>query len=237
MPVDFRKTKAIWHRIYLEIVQMSTFSRNAVILGVALGACAHSSQHMNVTPAPADSSETRSWKMITVSGPYGKFEMPVPVLQIATNFVIDSTALREVQKQLTARISSIAREEAAALVGDSVRGIVHHPTQTIKPDLLGAVEFDNDSVGLNSSALTRLQGMARIAQGVPGAIELVSTEDGTGPAVFDVAVARARRVYLALTETNSRLLGRAVQMTVRTNPVLPGAPRAVPTVEVYIRPQ
>lgn len=200
------------------------------------------------TPTPsgqkaADPSE-REWKRITVGGPYGEFEMAVPVITISPandapgSIVVDSTALHEVEKRLTARMAGIARAQAGALF-DSVSAAPRsrNPAPLIRAGLLGEIPFEADSLRPTSEGTTRVQAVAGMLRELAGRIEVSATVAGTGAARFDVANARARRVYLALLEAQPGLAEREVQLTVRTYAVLPGAPVPLPVVGVYYSPQ
>lgn len=167
--------------------------------------------------------------------------MQVPALTIAgadgarTTVLVDSVALRQVERRLTARMGGIARAEASALKNDTTVRVVNprHLAEAIKPGLLGAIPFSSDSLSPTETGRERIASVAHLAKGLPGALEIVAETDGTGAVVFDVALARARLVYFALLESVPGLADREVVLTVRTHAVDPGAPRAAPTVSVF----
>lgn len=219
---------------------MSTVLTRTLIFSAMLGGCSRASlQRVAGLPAPAavaDSADTRAWKSIRVTGSYGSFDMPVPTLVLSSTgaVMIDSVAMQEVEKRLTARVGRIARSEAESLFSSQTSS--QFADAHIKANLLGTIEFDEDSVVLNSTANARVNAVGKIAAQLPGAIELSAAAQGTGAAQFDVALARARRVYLTLVNGNPVLGDRPVQLTVKTRPLPLGAPRVTPSVEVYIRP-
>lgn len=179
--------------------------------------------------------------MIIVDGAYGPIEMQVPAVKIAAAagarslVLIDSVALHQVERRLTARIANIARAEAAALQSNAAPPIMNprHLVEPIKPGLLGAIPFSADSLTPTAVGLERIVAVARLAEQLSGSLEIVVITQGTGAAVFDVAVSRARRVYSSLLESAPSLRDREVRLIVRTSAVNPGAPRASPVVEVY----
>jgi hypothetical protein len=197
-------------------------------------------------PAPTGSAAEadRAWKRIAVGGPYGGFEMAVPVISIApasgttNSIVLDSAALHEVEKRLTSRIAGIARAQASA-VFDSVSSAPpgRNPAPLIRTGLLGEIAFEEDVVLPTPEGVTRITAVAVLLRDLAGRIEVRAHIHGTGAARFDIAAARARRVYLALLEAEPGLAGREVELTARTIAVLPGAPVPQPVVAVYYTPQ
>jgi hypothetical protein len=150
---------------------MSTVFLRTALMALLVAACGRSAQPPR-QPIPAASSaattDTRSWQRITVDGPYGSFEMSVPVISIspaegaASSIVLDSVALREVEKRLTARIAGIARAQASALL-DSVstapRG--RNPAPVIRAGLLGEIAFAADSLLPTAEGARRVVGSRR----------------------------------------------------------------------------
>jgi hypothetical protein len=192
-------------------------------------------------PVPASAPEEREWKQITVSGPYGTFDVAVPVISISTaqngvsSIVIDSVALLELEKRLTARIAHIARAQAAALMVDTTekRFISRNPAPPIKPGLIGMIPFELDDIEPTAEGKRRIAAAAALLNDLPGAIQIVTAAHGTGGTQFGIANARASRVYLDLLTAEPRLARREVLVTIRTEAVLPGAPVPDPVVEVY----
>ncbi|HUP88432.1 MAG TPA: hypothetical protein VM100_03745 [Longimicrobiales bacterium] len=219
---------------------MSTLFTRILIISVILGGCSRASlRRVTGVPAPAaeaDSADSRSWKSIRVSGSYGSFDMLVPTLTLSSTdaVMIDSVAMQEVEKRLTARVGRIARSEAESLFSSQKSSRL--ADADIKTNLLGTIEFDEDSVVLNSVANARVNAVGKIAAQLNGTLEVLTTAQGTGAAQFDVALARARRVYLTLVAGNPALGERPVHLTIKTRTIPLGAPRVTPTVEVYIRP-
>jgi hypothetical protein len=226
---------------------MSTVFLRVAIMTVLVAACGRSAQPLRepVPAAPsADTTAARSWQRITVDGPYGTFAMAVPVISISpaegasSSIMLDSVALREVEKRLTARIAGIARAQASALL-DSVstapRG--RNPAPVIRAGLLGEIVFATDSLLPTAEGARRVVAIAAMLLELPGRVEISTVVSGLGAARFDVANARARRVYLALVEAEPSLAEREVLLTVRTRAMLPGAPVPHPVVEVYYTPQ
>lgn len=221
---------------------MSTLFPRIAILSLLLGCGGTAPGPVPVTPAPPDE---RAWKQITVSGPYGTFDVPVPVISLATaesaqgSILIDSIALVELEKRLTQRIGQIARAQAAALMVDTAhnRFIQRNPAPSIKPGLVATIDFDANSADPTVDSRLRISAASDLLYELPGSIHIVTAAHGTGGLQFDVANTRARRVYLDLLGAEPRLADREVVFTVRTRAVLPGAPVPDPVVEVYyLRP-
>lgn len=210
--------------------------RTVFFVTLMLSACGHSARLEQAQPAPSDSEHEREWKTITVNGSLGSMTMPIPAFTFDSDVVVDTVALREMEKRLTGRIASIAREQAEALAVERA-DVKAAESTSHETNLLGTIVFEADSISPAAAAIARIKAIGNLAQQLPGAVELTATADGTGAAVFDVAIARARRVYLALVESNPALAKRPVRLDVRTKTVEIGAPRAQPTVAIYIRPE
>lgn len=147
--------------------------------------------------------------------------------------MVDSVALRQIERQLTARIGSIARAQAASLLETSQPVVpLKNVAPKIRRGLLGTIEFAEKSV--DPVAADRAPAVARLAAELEGSIEVVAVASGTGAAVFDLALARARRVYLDLVAAVPGLGQREVVFTIRTIETLPGAPIPVQAVEILI---
>jgi hypothetical protein len=205
--------------------------------------CAHAPRTVfKASPAAPDSTTTtsRQWSLVTVSGSYGTFDIPVPVLAITpaagnhSTLLVDSVALREVERRVTARIARIARAEAAAL-RDTTPPMMppRTPAPAIQPGLLGTVTFEADSAKPSSEGLARIAAVAHLAAQIPGRIELIAHVEGTGGPLLDAAMLRARSVYLALLRAEPSLGQREVVLTVQTHIDVPGAPRQPATVQVF----
>jgi hypothetical protein len=170
--------------------------------------------------------------------------MAVPVISISpatgvtSSIIVDSVALHEVEKRLTARMSGIARAQASAVL-DSISPPPpgRNPAPAIRTGLLGEIAFEADFLLPTAHGVTRILAVAALLRDLEGRIEISAKVNGIGAARFDIANARARRVYLALLEAEPSLTGREVQLTVRTIAVLPGAPVPNPVVAVYYTPQ
>lgn len=227
---------------------MSTFFGRLTVVALFASGCASGPQPvLRAVPAAADSvpaPEVRSWQTVRVEGSYGDFEMRVPALRVvpasgsSSLLIVDSVAIEQVEKRLMARMAGIARAQAAAL-NDTTTAIspqARHLAPAIKPGLLGAVDFADGEVEPTLRSRERITAAARLAEKIPGELRLVARTDGTSPAVFDVAIARARRVYHDLVQAAPTLGEREMQLTVRTTAVLPGAPRTQGTVEIHVSP-
>jgi hypothetical protein len=170
--------------------------------------------------------------------------MAVPVIAISpaagttSSIVVDSAALHEVEKRLTARIAGIARAQASA-VFDSISSAPagRNPAPLIRTGLLGEIAFEEDFLLPTAEGVKRITAVAALLRDLPGRIDVRASVHGTGAARFDIANARARRVYLALLEAEPRLAEREVELTARTIAALPGAPVPHPVVAVYYTPQ
>ena len=208
------------------------------ILSLLLGCTRSAPPPVPVSPKPL---EERTWKQITVEGPYGTFEVAVPVISISTaqnaqgSILVDSVALLELEKRLTSRIAHIARAQAAALMVDTTatRFITRNPAPAIKPGLLASIPFELKDMVPSEEGRLRIGAAAAMLQELPGVIHIESVAHGTGGDHFDVASLRAHRVYLALLAAEPRLRDREFVYTVRTIEVLAGAPVPDPVVELY----
>ena len=212
------------------------------ILSLLLGCGGSAPNGEPASPAPRGE---RTWKQITVTGSYGEFDVAVPVITLSTaddgqgSIVIDSVALAELEKQLTARVAQIARAQAQSLLEDTseTRFIQRNPAPAIKQGLIAAVEFGVTSLEPTAEGKQRITAAARLLQDLPGTINITTIAAGTGRTFFDVANSRARRVYHDLLIAEPRLAEREVILTVRTQAVLIGAPVPDPVVEVYYSSQ
>lgn len=223
---------------------MSTFFLRCATFSLLAAGCAHAPPApIAAAPAAPDSAadaDGREWSRITVTGSYGTFDMRVPLVSIrsapgtSSVLLVDSVALRHVERRLTARIARVARAEAAAL-RDTTPPLMppRSPAPPIQPGLLGAVTFENESAELTAAARERITAMARLAAQLDGPIEVSAHAEGTGAALLDAALLRARVVYLALLRAVPALAQREVALAVRTHAAVPGAPRQPPAVEVF----
>jgi hypothetical protein len=170
--------------------------------------------------------------------------MAVPVISISpasgttSSIVLDSVALQEVEKRLTARMAAIARAQASALL-DSVATMRpgRNPAPRIRAGLVGEIGFEEDLLLPSADGIARITAVAALLRDLDGRIEISASVNGIGGARFDIANARARRVYLALLEAQPDLAERELLLSVRTHAVLPGAPVPNPVVAVYYTPQ
>ena len=227
---------------------MSTRILCSAFVVFTVAACSHVPQPFVAVPAPADSvaalQKTRQWTTVRIDGPYGAFDMPVPALTISpvagssVSLMLDSVALRQVERRLTTRIARVALDEAAALHNDSIASTStpHQPAPAIQPGLLGAIAFEADSLTLSPDAATRIAAVAQMAVQLDAPLTLISEIDGTGAAPTDAAMMRARRVYLDLIAAQPALAGREVGIIVRAHAVLLGAARRSARVEVFCGP-
>lgn len=230
---------------------MSTLFRLWAIVALLATACARASgPPLNPAPAPPEAADSaaaaqaREWTRVTIQGPYGSFEMAVPAIRIAasnatTALLIDSAALREVERRLLGRMSRVARAGAASLLRDTAATMMStkDPAPEIKLGLLGAIPFAENVLDPTPEGSARLKSVAALAAGLTGEIRIVALAHGVGAILFDAALARARHVYLDLIAHQPRLAEREVLVTVRTVATLPGAPLPAPVVEVYVSPQ
>lgn len=230
---------------------MSTLFRQWALVALLVSACGRASgPPLNPSPAPpepadsAEAAQAREWARVTIHGPYGSFEMAVPAIRISapdagTALLIDSVALREVERRLLGRMSRVARAGAASLLRDTAATMMStkDPAPEIRRGLLGAIPFAGNAIEPTPEGNARLKSVAALAAGLAGEIRIVAVASGTGAVNFDAALARARHVYLDLIAHQPRLAEREALVTVRTIATLPGAPLPTPVVEVYVSPQ
>lgn len=217
---------------------MSTLFRMSAFLAVVIAGCSRTVERpLNPSPAPPE-GQAREWTNVTVEGPYGPLDMPVPALRISASqpLHIDSIALRQVERRLLARIARVARAQAASLVVDTVATMMstRNPAPEIRAGLLGVIPFDEGEVAAAADGQPRLRAVAALAKELPGPIRIVANVSGTGTAIVNVGLVRARRIYLELVELAPLLADREVWISVKSTSVLPGAPLPRPVVEIYV---
>ncbi len=202
--------------IYTDIEKMGTFFLRGAILAVLLAGCTRGRQAaQNGLPAP---------HIDTV-------HIAVPVFRVtpidsAGATQIDSASLALLEQRVMNRVAGILRAQVQAAAGRNTAGIP--PAQggapQIQPGLLATIIFESDG-SLSDSSRTRIAAAAKLLEEVDAPLEL-RAGSAIGSEQIDVAIARARRVYLDLIALNPALEERDVVFTVTgTNSLYPIDPR------------
>ncbi len=195
---------------------MGTFFLRAAILAVLLTGCSRSRQaSQNGLPAP---------HVDTV-------HIAVPVFRVtpvdtsgATQ--IDSASLALLEQRVMNRVASILRAQVAVAEGRNTAGIppARGGAPEIQPGLLATIAFEADG-SLSDSAQMRIAAAAKLLEEMDAPLEL-RAGSALGTQQIDVAIARARRVYLDLIAINPSLEERDVVFTITgTHSLYPIDPR------------
>ena len=112
------------------------------------------------------------------------------------------------------RVASLLRAETRIAAGSETAGIT--PVRTSAPDirhgLLGTITFGEDG-SLEPSSRERIAAIAAMLKQIEAPLEIRSTSE-LGARHVDVAIARARRVYVELTSIDGSLADRDISITI-----------------------
>ena len=127
---------------------------------------------------------------------------------------MDSATLALLERQVMSRVSSILRAYAEQAAGRPSDGIppVHDAAPTIRHGLLATITF-NDDGSMSDSGQQRIRAVAKLLDEIEQPLE-IRAQALIGTSGLDVAMARARRVYLDLIGTNRELEQRDVAFTI-----------------------
>lgn len=145
---------------------------------------------------------------------------------------IDSATLTLLERRVMGRVSSILRVYAERNAGRRSDGIppVKDAAPTIRNGLLATITF-NDDGSMSDSGQERIRAVAELLKEIEQPLE-IRARAVTGPNHLDIAMARARRVYLDLIATNRALEQRDVAFTITgVNSLYP----INPSVEIFWR--
>lgn len=200
----------------MNVKEIGTFFLSSAILALLLAGCSRGRQASdNGLPAP---------RVDTV-------HIAVPVFRVTPidssgATPIDSASLALLEQRVMNRVAGILRAQVEAAAGKNSAGIP--PAQggapLIQPGLLATISFENDG-SLSDSARARITAAAKLLEEMDTPFEL-RAGSGLGSDQIDIAIARARRVYLDLIATNPALKDRDVVFTITgTNSLYPIEPR------------
>jgi hypothetical protein len=137
------------------------------------------------------------------------------------------------ERRIMSRVASILRAQTQIAIGRKSDGIapVTYAAPNIRPGLLGTISFNEDGA-IDETSRSRLEAIAKMLDEIDAPIELRASTDLGNANTIDIALGRARRVYLDLIGHNRRLAERDVAITVTgIHSPLPVNPK----VEVYWR--
>lgn len=196
---------------------MCTFFARCAVLAVLLAGCSRGGAGpRNGGPSPS-SRDTLTLR--------------VPVIRLTPadsaygSVAVDSATLAMLERRIMSRVSSLLRTQAEIVAGRKTDGIP--PTKNNAPDirhgLLGTITFNDDGT-LDETSRDRLEAVARLLNEFDGPIEVRAATDLGNANTIDIAIARARRVYLDLIALNRELGERDVAITatgIHTVPMRP----------------
>lgn len=112
------------------------------------------------------------------------------------------------------RVASMLRAQVGAATGEPSAGLVtvKHTAPAIRHGLLGTITF-NDDGSLTDASRDRIGAIARMLESIDGPLEIRARAD-VGAKQVDIAIARARRVYVELLGSNQELAERSVTINV-----------------------
>jgi hypothetical protein len=200
---------------------MCTFFVRSAALAVLIAGCGGPAATTKTAGRPAPRPDT--------------LRISVPVIRLTTtdsangSAQLDSATLALLERRIMSRVASLLRAESHIAAGNGSAGIA--PVKKIAPEirhgLLGTITFGEDG-GIDEPSRARITAIADMLDRIDAPLEIRSQSQlGTGN--MDVAIARARRVYVDLVTANKSLGERAVSITITgVNSLLP----INPTVEV-----
>jgi hypothetical protein len=206
---------------------MCTFFARCAALAVLLAGC---SRHGGA-PAPSVSAPAPRVDTLRLTLPVIRL---TPADSASGSATIDSATIHLLERRIMSRLSSMLRAEAQIAAGERSAGIppVKYAAPDIRHGLLGTIYFSQDGAVAETSR-ERIQAVAKLLDEVDGPFEVRGAADLATPGNIDIALARARRVYLDLIAFNRSLAERDVAIVVTGVATL--QPFS-PVVEIYWRP-
>jgi hypothetical protein len=163
----------------------------------------------------------------------------VPVIRFTTadtadsSAPLDSASLELIERRIMSRLASLMRAERD--FASSSKGVGITPVKNAAPEiqhgLLGAINFGPDG-DLAATSRERIAAIAELLRGLDGSLEIRALTVTEMPHI-DIAIARARRVYMELISRNSTLAVRDVAITVAASGA--ATPASNQVVEVFWR--
>jgi hypothetical protein len=180
---------------------MCTFFARSAVIAVILAGCSR-----NPNPRPVD---------VRSAAPADTVHVHLPVIRVTVDSTggsapLDSATLALLERRVMSRVASMMRAEASKAAGGSTAGIppVKNAAPEIRHGLLGTIEFSEDG-SIAETSRERIAAIAKLLEAIDAPIELRASAE-LGVTNIDVAIARARRVYLELIAQNRTLANRAV---------------------------
>jgi hypothetical protein len=203
---------------------MCTFFARSAALAVLLAGCGNAaSRSESGTPAPRADT----------------LHVTIPVVRLTPaasepgSAQLDSATIELLERRIMGRISSMLRAEAQITAGRTSAGIppVKDAAPDIRHGLLGTISFNEDG-GIDDTSRLRVAAVASMLNDIEEPIELRVRADLNNTRNIDVAMARARRVYVDLLSHKNGLAERDVVITVTGVATLQPI---TPVVEIYWR--
>lgn len=190
--------------MYICVKRMCTFFLRAGVIAVLVSGCHRGTEVPRGIPAPRADTVV----------------VTVPVIRFTTadttdsSAQLDSASLELIERRVMSRLASLMRSERDFATGSNGVGItpVKNAAPEIEHGLLGAIIFGEDG-DLAAASRERIAAIAELLRGLDGSLEIRAVTV-TEMANIDVAIARARRVYMELISRNSTLATRDVAITV-----------------------
>jgi hypothetical protein len=191
--------------MYCHLPQTGTFFLRAGLLAVLFSAC-HRHAEIPARTQPASRADT-----VIVTVPVLRFTPADPANSSAQ---LDSAVLELIERRVMSRLASLQRAEAQHAAGVKTAGVtpVKNAAAEIRQGLLGRISFSNDG-NLDRTSQERIAAIAELLNELQGALEIRAVASANMSSI-DVAIARARRVYLELIGRNESLAERDVAITV-----------------------
>jgi hypothetical protein len=184
--------------------RMRTFFLRAGVIAVLVSGCHRGGERTRGQPAPRPDTVV----------------ITVPVIRFTTADTTDSSArldsasLALVERRVMSRLASLMRAEKDFASGTKTVGItpVKNAVPEIEHGLLGAINFGEDG-DLAATSRERIAAIAELLPDLEGSLEIRVVTISEMPNI-DVAIARARRVYMELISRKPTLAARDVAITV-----------------------
>ena len=186
---------------------MCTFFARTVALAVILTGCSRNASGPAGANAPVPRPDT-----LYVSVPVIRLT-PAPAEPGSAQ--LDSAQLAQIERSVMSRLVSILRAENDFAAGRKSAGIppVRDAAPGIRHGLLGTITFGDDGA-IDQTSRQRIQAVAVLLREIESPIELRTAADLNNSGNMDVAMARARRVYMDLIAEFRGLAERDVAITI-----------------------
>jgi hypothetical protein len=203
---------------------MCTFFTRTAVIAVLVVGCSRHSAPAGPTRQPAPRADT--------------LRIALPVIRLSTSdsangsTQLDSATLALLERRVMSRVASMLRAGATHASGSESAGIVpvKNSAPEIRHGLLGTISFSEDG-SMDASSRDRIAAITKMLKEIEAPLEIRATSQ-LGAHNIDVAIARARRVYVELVTLDQTLADRDVAFTIRgVNSLHP----INPSVEIFWR--